>query len=156
MHLSPSLQSKLDALHEYLRDLSGVQPTRFEAFERDKMLRRYAERMLQMAIEACIRIGIEVLTASGFRAPENYRDIFRVLGEGGVLTPLLVDSMTRLVELRNLLVYEHDVLDDTMVYGALKKRVPDMAEFARAIAAFASGEPFVPAPEYQVEADELE
>ena len=45
------------------------------------MLRRYAERMLHMTIDACIQIGIEVLTGEGLRAPENYHDVFIVLGE---------------------------------------------------------------------------
>ncbi len=156
MELTSSLETRLDALAEYTRDLREIQPANFEAFERDKMLRRYAERMLHMAIEACIRIGIEVLTLSGFREAENYHDIFRVLGEKGVLPAPLVDSMTRLVELRNLLVYEHDVLDDTMLYGALKKRVDDLAEFNRAIRAFAASEPYSPATQDFAPTDELD
>ncbi len=154
--LTPSLQTKLDSLGEYTRDLCEIQPENLAAFKRDKMLRRYAERMLHMAIESCIHIGLQVLTDTGFRTPENYHDIFIVLGDRGVLTPPLVTSMTSLIELRNLLVYEHDAVDETMVYGALKKRVDALAEFARAIRAYACGEPFVPATPYQLEASELD
>ncbi len=154
--LTPSLQNKLEALAEYTRDLREIQPENFAAFNRDKMLRRYAERMLHMAIESCIHLGLQVLTDGGFRAPENYHDIFIVLGDDGVLTPELVTSMTMLVELRNLLVYEHDAVDETMVYGALKKRVDDLEEFGRAIRAYASGEPFVPSTAFQLETGELD
>jgi uncharacterized protein YutE (UPF0331/DUF86 family) len=156
MPLTTSLQTKLDSLAEYTRDLCEIQPANFEAFKQDKMLRRYAERMLHMAIESCIHIGIEVVTTFGFREPENYHDIFITLGDYGVLTPSLVTSMTMLVELRNLLVYNHDLVDDTMVYGALKKRVDAIEEFSRAIRAFAAGEPFVPSPQFQVQASELD
>jgi uncharacterized protein YutE (UPF0331/DUF86 family) len=156
MPLTPSLQTKLDALAEYIRDLRDIQPANFESFNRDKRLRRYAERMLHMTIESCIHIGIEVLASAGFRAPENYHDIFIVLGEHGLLTQPLVTSMTMLVELRNLLVYEPDVMDETMVYGALKKRVDDIEEFARAIRAYASGEVYIPSPQFQAEGDELD
>ncbi len=154
--LTPSLQTKLDSLAEYTRDLREIQPQNLAAFRRDKMLRRYAERMLHMAIESCIHLGLETLTAAGFRAPENYHDIFIVLGDHQVLTPELVTSMTMLVELRNLLVYEHDAVDETMVYGALKKRVGDLEEFGRAIRAHAAGEPFVPSTSLPLEASELD
>ena len=156
MPLTNSLQAKLDSLAEYTRDLCEIQPANFEAFKQDKMLRRYAERMLHMAVESCIHIGIEVVTTFGFREPENYHDIFITLGDHGVLTPSLVTSMTMLVELRNLLVYNHDLVDDTTVYGALKKRVDAIEEFVRAIHAFAAGEPFVPSPQFQIPASEID
>lgn len=156
MPLTPTLEAKLDSLADYTRDLCEIQPANFEAFRQDKMLRRYAERMLHMAVESCIHIGIEVLTTSGFREPENYHDIFIALGDHGVLTPSLVTAMTMLVELRNLLVYEHNLVDDTVVYGALKKRVDAIEEFARAIRAFATGVPFVPSPPFQIQASDLD
>ncbi len=154
--LTPSLQAKLDSLAEYTHDLCEIRPENLAAFSRDKMLRRYAERMLHMAIESCIQIGIQVLTESGFRAPENYHDIFIVLGDHGVLPPALVTSMTMMVELRNLLVYEHAAVDETTVYGVLKKRIDDLEEFARAIRAYALGEPFVPSVAFEPEASELD
>jgi uncharacterized protein YutE (UPF0331/DUF86 family) len=156
MPLSTSLRAKLDSIAEYTRDLCEIQPANFEAFRQDKMLRRYSERMLHMAVESCIHVGIEVVTMFGFREPENYHDIFITLGDHGVLTPSLVTSMTMLVELRNLMVYDHDLVDDTMVYGALKKRVDAIEEFARAIRAYASGEPFVPSPQFQVQPSDLD
>lgn len=152
--MTPSLRAKLDLLNEYLRDLDESQPSNFEAFEQDKMLRRYSERMLQMVIESCIHIGIEVLTEAGFRSPENYHDLFIVLGDHDVLPQPLVNSMTMLVELRNLLVYEHDVVDHMMIYSVLKKRLDDIGEFARAVSAYANGERYQPPPEFQPEPDD--
>lgn len=154
--MTPSLQAKLEALAENTRDLREIQPKNFDAFKGDKMLRRYAERMLHMAIESSIHVGLEVLTRAGFRAPENYHDIFIVLGDHDVLNPPLVTAMTGLVELRNLLVYEHEDVDDLMVYGALKKRVDDLDEFARAIRAYIDGTPFVPSPRFELETSEVD
>ncbi len=127
------LLTQLDLLDGYARDLRDSQPPSLDAYNSDKMLRRYAERMLQMAAEACIRIGIGVLTREGFRDPDNHHDIFTVLGEHRVLPLELVDSMTALIELRNLLVYEHDTLEDSMVYGYLKKHLDDLRDFSNAI-----------------------
>lgn len=146
--MNASLSPKLDALESYLTELREIQPANFHAYESDKMLRRYAERMLHMTIDACIQIGIDILTDAGSRAPENYHDIFRVLGEQGILTPLLVNSMTMMVELRNLLVYEYDVVDHMMVYSVLKKRLDDLEEFTRAVRAYANGTPYEPSPDF--------
>jgi len=152
--MNDSLRTKLEALDTCLRDLREIQPPNFEAFEQDKMLRRYAERMLQMTIENCIRIGIQILTDSGFRAPENYHDVFIALGEHGVLDTALVNSMTMMVELRNLLVYEYDVVDHMMIYSVLKRRLDDFAEFARAIQCYADGVPYSPSSLFQTEIEE--
>lgn len=145
------LESKLDALELYLSDLREIQHNTYDQFEADKMLRRYSERMLQMTVEKCIQIGIEILTDAGLRAPENYHDVFMVLGEHGILTLVLVNSMTMMVELRNLLVYEYDVVDHMMVYSVLRRRLDDLAEFSRAIRLYARGEPYVPSPLFETE-----
>lgn len=115
-----SLLQRLALLHQYVHDLRASQPRNFAAYQQDKMLRRYTERMLQMIAEACIHIGIGVLTQEGLRSPENYHDIFIVLGEHNILPRELVNSMTALVELRNLLVYEPGDVDDVTVYGFVK------------------------------------
>jgi uncharacterized protein YutE (UPF0331/DUF86 family) len=133
-----SLLARLELLDQYVRDLRDAQPRNFAAYEGDKMLRRYTERMLHMAIDACIQIGITLLTQEGLRHPENYHDVFIVLGEHAILPRELVDCMTALVEFRNLLVYEHSTVDDMMVYGIAKKRLDDFAEFSNAVRGYLS------------------
>ncbi|MCC7162215.1 MAG: DUF86 domain-containing protein [Anaerolineae bacterium] len=147
--MNPSLNTKLDSLAAYLTDLHEIQPANFEAFEQNKMLRRYTERMLHMTIDACIQIGIQVLIAEGLREPENYHDVFQALGDHNILTPILVSSMTMMVELRNLLVYEYDVLDHMMIYGVLKRRLDDLTEFLIAMRAYANNEPYSPSPQFE-------
>ncbi len=152
--MDPTLEPKIDAFENYLQELREIEPANFDAYESDKMLRRYAERMLHMTIDACIQIGVDILTAEGLRAPENYHDVFIVLGEHGILTPVLVNSMTMMVELRNLLVYEYDVMDHMMVYSVLKRRLDDLAEFDRAARAYAAHEPYIPSPLFETELEE--
>ena len=130
------ISARLALLEQHVGDLRETQPRNFEMYRSDKMLRRYIERMLHMAIDTCIQIGIGILTQEGYRSPENYHDVFIVLGEHGILPPALVDSMTALVEFRNVLVYEHAAVDDMMVYGLLKRRLEDFTAFARTICEF--------------------
>ena len=128
-----SLLSRLGLLDQYLQDLRESQPRNFEAYESDKMLRRYTERMLQMAAETCIHIGIGILTQEGYRHPENYHDIFIVLGEHGILPRELVDAMTAMVELRNLLVYEQAGVGDIVVYSFVRKHLDDLYNFSNVV-----------------------
>lgn len=147
------IHTRLDSLAGYIKDLREIEPHTYEEYEADKMLRRYAERMLHMAVEAAITVGVHVLTEEGLRSPENYHDVFVVLGEHGILPRELVRGMTDLVELRNLLVHEHDVVDDTMVYGALKRRLEVFTEFIARIEAYRRGDPLPPA---ELTEDDLE
>ena len=145
-----SLAARLNLLDQYVRDLRDTQPPNFAAYESDKtpalqrtqcgasVLRRYTERMLHMAVDACVQIGIDLLTQEGLRSPANYHDVFIVLGERGILPQDTVDCMTALVEFRNLLVYEHSTVDDMMVYGFAKKRLDDFVDFARVIRRYLS------------------
>ena len=161
-----SLAARLNLLDQYVRDLRDAQPPNFAAYESDKtpalqrthdgatscrashdvkdapsgasVLRRYTERMLHMAVDACVQIGIDLLTQEGLRSPANYHDVFIVLGERGILPQDTVDCMTALVEFRNLLVYEHSTVDDAMVYGFAKKRLDDFVDFARVIRRYLS------------------
>ena len=131
-----SLLPRLDLLDQYVRDLRAAQQRNFAAYQQDKMLRRYIERMLHMAIDVCIQIGIEILTREGYRSPENYHDVFIVLGEHDILPREMVDCMTAKVEFRNVLVYEPEAVDDAMVYGFAKKRLDDFSEFSNAVRTF--------------------
>lgn len=144
-----TLTPKLDFIESYLTDLQESQPVNYDAFEQDKMLRRYAERMLHMTIDACTNIGIEVLTHEGLRTPENYHDVFIVLGDHHILSQVLVKAMTMMVEFRNLLVYEYDVVDHMMVYSVLKRRLDDLREFVLAMRAYAGEQPYIASPDFE-------
>ncbi len=124
---------RLDRLDQYVADLQPAQSATIDVFRGDKMLRRYTERMLHLAIETCIQVAIALSTREGYRRPEDYRDLFAILGEQGVLSPDVAKSMIDLVEFRNVLVYEHEAIDETMVYGIAKRRVPDFALFSVAL-----------------------
>lgn len=128
-----SIAARLDLLDQYVRDLRETQALSYAAYESDKMLRRYTERMLHMTVDACVQIGVNLLTQENLRSPANYHDVFIVLGERGILPKDTVDCMTAMVEFRNLLVYEPSTVDDTIVYGFAKKRLSYFIEFSSAV-----------------------
>jgi uncharacterized protein YutE (UPF0331/DUF86 family) len=132
------VRTRLASLDQYLNDLRAAQAPSLDAYANDKMLRRYTERMLHMIIDTCLAIGIAILTDRGFREPENYHDVFMVLGEQQVLRIALVSCLTDAVEFRNLLVYEHAAIDDAAVYGFARRHLDDLQAFADAVRQYAA------------------
>lgn len=132
---------RLDLLDQYVQDLQASQAPTLQVFSGDKMLRRFTERMLHMAVDTAIQIGIGILTEEGCRSPENYRDVFIVLGEHRVLSQDVVGGMTAMVEFRNLLVYEHESVDGVTVYGFAKRRLLDLRAYSDAIRSYLQSKP---------------
>jgi len=130
------IEERLRLLREYLRDLRAEQDVTFEQYREDKKLRRFVERTLQIAVEACLDIGNHIIAREGFRYPEDNKDIFQVLYEEGLIPKELLPRLIKMAGFRNLMVHEYAKIDDAAVYGILKKRLGDFDEYARAIVAY--------------------
>jgi len=108
----------------------------FQEFVGNIRLRKAVERALQVAIEACLDIAHYITSEEGFRYPESSADAFEVLGEEGVIPPELSPKLVNMAKFRNILVHEYVRLDNSVVYGVLKKRLGDFEEFAKAIISY--------------------
>lgn len=105
-------------------------------FTSNKVLRRYVERTLHLAIECCLDIGSHIIASERLREPEDNKDIFRVLAEAGVLPPDRLHDLERAAGFRNILVHEYTRVDPAIVFGVLKCRLPDLEAFAQAVASW--------------------
>ena len=130
------VEARLKLLAEYTNDLRELQSVNLEEYQENKLVRKAVERTLHTAIEACLDIGHHIIAQEGFRSPEENKDVFVVLGEEGVLSHTLASRLVDMARFRNLLVHEYTHLDNTVVYGILKRRLSDFDEFAQAIAAY--------------------
>jgi uncharacterized protein YutE (UPF0331/DUF86 family) len=117
----------------YLNDLKTVQDASFSQYSKDIRLQRFVERTLHIAIEACLDIGNHIISDEGLREPEDNRDIFKVLGENGIITENLQKRLQDMASFRNLIVHSYAKVDNEIVYGILKKRLGDIEAFIRAI-----------------------
>ena len=131
-----ALEARLKLLAEYSSDLQEMQSVSLDEYQENKLIRKAVERTLHTAIEACLDIGHHIIAREGFRSPQDNKDVFIVLGEEGVIPHKLVSQLTDMARFRNILVHEYTRLDDSIVYGILKRRVTDFDEFARAIVTF--------------------
>jgi uncharacterized protein YutE (UPF0331/DUF86 family)/predicted nucleotidyltransferase len=97
-------------------------------------LQAIVERRLQTAAEGCITIGNHLVARLGLRAPQDYADVFRVLGDNGVLPNALVRQMADMARFRNLLVHVYWAIDHERVHNALADRLAILDSFVRTIA----------------------
>jgi uncharacterized protein YutE (UPF0331/DUF86 family) len=114
-----------------LRDLQNE--VTFEVYRQDKFKRKFIERTLQTALEACLDIGNRLISVAGLRQPADNRDVFLVMIEAGILPQQRLESFQRMAGFRNILVHEYTKLDDAAVYGVFQKRLDDLTAFAEAV-----------------------
>lgn len=129
------VRSKLGTLEEYLRGLREKQDSSREAYRRDRDLRDIVERRFEKAIQASLDIAAHIVAAEGFREPENYGELFEILGEEGILTPTTTEDMVEMAGFRNVLVHEYAEIRDDRVYDHLQD-LDRFEEFAEAVYSF--------------------
>lgn len=121
-------------LEEYLRDLDEVKSKyKLADFKDNKIIRRYTERTLQVAIEACLDLAGHIISYEGFREPLDNKDCFQVLQENDLISIELVDRLKRMAQFRNVVVHDYMRINPEIVYAIVHKNIPDIVAFAKAI-----------------------
>jgi len=88
---------------------------------------------LQVAIETALDLGSHVISSEGYEPPSSYADIFRVLGDEGVVSEDLALRLMAMAKFRNVLVHQYAEVDDERVLRILKERTGDLDEFVDAL-----------------------
>jgi uncharacterized protein YutE (UPF0331/DUF86 family) len=124
---------RLTFLEEYCSDLDEArQNINREKFQ-DKVVRRYIERTLHMAIEACLDIANHIVSYEGYREPVDNKDIFQVLFEQKILDERLTENLKKMAQFRNVIVHDYIRIQPEIVYAILQKNLGDILEFANFI-----------------------
>lgn len=116
---------RLKQLSQKIRSLSDYQAS-LDA-------RDITERNLQVAIEACMDIGKIIISREGLKEPKDNKGIFAVLAEEGILSEKSLLFLVPMAGTRNILVHSYDKIEDSLVYGVLKKHIKDFMTFLREI-----------------------
>lgn len=125
------IKRRLTALEEYLSDLIKAKDDKsWEEFSKDKIFRRYVERTLHMAVEACLDIANNIISYEGYREPKNNKDSFEVLKEQGIISDELNIQLTKMAQFRNVIVHDYLKIQPEIVYSILKKNIPDIIDYS--------------------------
>jgi uncharacterized protein YutE (UPF0331/DUF86 family) len=122
---------RLTLLEEYCNDLEEAKRNiSWERFSQNKVFKRYIERTLQMAIEACLDIGNHIISYEGYREPVDNKDVFEVLHEQMIINEELKDRLKKMVQFRNVIVHDYVRILPEIVYSILTSNLADILEFA--------------------------
>ncbi len=113
------IKEKLSSLESQLKSLREKQKISLREYQNDGDLQALVERRLQNAIQACIDIGMHVVSEEGPRKPETYADIFTVLEEMDILHGELASKLREKAGFRNVLAHEYAGIINEKVYDQL-------------------------------------
>jgi len=127
------VQQQLKQLREALHILRELRETERETFTADYHVYGLAERYLQQALEACLRICATLVAAFGLRHAEGFHDLLSSIASQQLIPRPLAYRLEVLTNLRDMLVHEADTLDRDLLYDHIQQRLGDLEEFARVI-----------------------
>lgn len=121
---------KLEIIKESLKRLKEIEkenPT-LHYYRSSWRSKDITERNLQRIVEAFIDVGKILISEKELKEPSNNREVFRILVENALLQAEYLPVIEKMIGLRNILVHSYDRIDDTIVYGILKKNLKDIEE----------------------------
>jgi uncharacterized protein YutE (UPF0331/DUF86 family) len=101
----------------------------FKGYQESTDWKDLAERNLQIAIEGCLDIGKIIISQKMLRDPKDNKDVFVILAEAEIIGPLSLEFIAPMAGTRNILVHGYDKIDDSLIYGILKRHLNDFDVF---------------------------
>jgi len=130
------VRSKLGHIMECLDALRPLARLTLAEYRARIYERKASERLLQQAIEAALDINAHIIAELGLRVPDEYYGAFVKLGELGVLSSELANSLAPSAGLRNRLVHEYAGLDDAKVLGSIAVMLDLYPRYIQAVEAY--------------------
>ena len=127
------IKGKIAVVQERVRRLSIFTGLSFESYLKDLTTRDAVERNIEVAIQACIDIARIIIKLEGFREPEDNKGVFVVLAENTIISEDSLRFLIPMAGTRNVLVHGYDKIDDAIIFGVLKKHIPDFNYFIKDI-----------------------
>lgn len=134
------VRRKLAIIAENLAALKPIEAMAKEEYLKDVYKRKATERLLQELIEAAIDINTHIIVQTGNAAPDDYFESFIKAGELGIIPVALAGKLAPSTGLRNRLVHEYDLLEHSIVLGAVGMAGELYAEYVNEIKTFLTGD----------------
>jgi uncharacterized protein YutE (UPF0331/DUF86 family) len=127
------LERKLQFLLEYLQEFKEFTGLRFAEYERDRIKKRAAERLIQLLVEVGSDIaGVILLEKEGIAA-ETYYASFIELGKKGFISMPLAKKLASSAGLRNRIIHEYGEYKDRIVFSNIKPLYEGYLKFYQGI-----------------------
>lgn len=125
---------KLEQIKELVNELERLLSVSFDAFIKDLVTLRAAERNFQLIVDTASDINTQILVERGSKTPDTYRESFTELEKEGILSHELVRKLAESAKVRNILVHEYDFEEDyEKFYHAARSHVPAYHKYIETI-----------------------
>jgi uncharacterized protein YutE (UPF0331/DUF86 family) len=124
---SEIIKDKLSHLEEYIYDLDEYRDLELEKLIGDKILFRYLERTLHLAVEAILDIGGHIISYQRLGNPKFNSDIIEILAINNIIKENVGDYI-ELAKLRNIIVYDYTDLDPEILLSIIREKVKDLKQ----------------------------
>ena len=130
------IEARLRRIIESVARVRAKRPLSYEELVGDSDKYLATERDLQVAIEAAIDVGSDLLAKHSFRAAGGYREVFRLMGDAGILPRDFAARIAPMGGFRNVLVHVYLEVDSRKVYQIIQHDVDDLETFAQLVSAY--------------------
>lgn len=79
------VRDKLIHLEEYINDLAEYRDLKIEKLISDKILFRYLERTLHLAVDAILNIGYHIISDERLGNPVSNKETIKILAENNII-----------------------------------------------------------------------
>ena len=115
-----------------LNELSAQVPS-FTHYQSNQNYKDIAERNIHIAIEACLDIAKIIISQEKLDEPSDYKGLFVCLTTAGIIHDNMLSFLIPMAGIRNILVHSYDKIDDNIVYGILRKHLPNISAYIEEI-----------------------
>jgi len=126
----------LNRLQEYLLVLREFSSVKEEEFFSDKRNTATVESYLRRALEAIFDVGRHILSRTYGIKELEYKQIARLLGDKGIISPRYSPTLIRMAGYRNRMVHFYHEITSRELYQIVQDQLPDIEQFASEIHTF--------------------
>ena len=110
-------------------------------FTADPRMVAAGDSYLRRALEALLDLARHVLAKGFGRAPSEYAEVARQLGEVGVLAPTLAATLVLMARYRNRMVHFYDEMTDEELFRTLTGELGDIERVVSAVTEWLAAQP---------------
>ncbi|HKL75595.1 MAG TPA: DUF86 domain-containing protein [Halanaerobiales bacterium] len=121
------IKDRLSLLEEYILDLEEYRDLTLEELENNKILFRYLERTLHLAIEAILDIGSHIISDERLGNPKFNSEIIKILAQNDIIKEN-VEDYVKMAKFRNIIVHDYADIDAEILLKIVRENVVDLKE----------------------------
>lgn len=130
---------RIDVIERNLTEINEITSEGYDSFKASYRDELAAKQALLESIEACIDISNYIIATQGFRRPTDYKDIFLVMGEQGILDKTLSGKLQEMAKFRNVLVHRYINIETERIFNLMENEIDDFKEFIKQILDYLNG-----------------